>query len=198
MGAFRSMRPARRGVWVGTAAALIALAVLATGCGNVQRSLGLEKTPPDEFAVVRNAPLTLPPDYQLRPPSPGAPRPTEATLRHQAATAVFEGNGGGRRAVGAGNETTGELALLQQADALDADPAIRQKVDRDFSVYVEEQDGFFESLLFWREEGPLGDVVDAESESRRLRENAALGRPVTEGETPTIERREKALLEGIF
>ena len=35
-------------------------------------------------------------------------------------------------------------------------------------------------------------------ESRRLRENAALGKDVTAGETPTIERRKKALFEDLF
>jgi len=45
---------------------------------------------------------------------------------------------------------------------------------------------------------PLGQSVDASAESKRLQENAALGEPVTTGETPVIERRERALLEGIF
>ena len=44
------------------------------GCSGVSESLGFAKQSPDEFAVVRNAPLTLPPDYTLRPPQPGAPR----------------------------------------------------------------------------------------------------------------------------
>ena len=41
-------------------------------------------------------------------------------------------------------------------------------------------------------------MIDAEAEAKRLRENSALGRPATEGKTPTIERKKKALLEGIF
>ena len=34
---------------------------------------GPGQAPPDEFQVVRRAPLILPPDYSLRPPEPGAP-----------------------------------------------------------------------------------------------------------------------------
>ena len=52
--------------------------------------------------------------------------------------------------------------------------------------------------MFWREEVPPGRIIDADAEAKRLRENAALGKPVTAGETPTIERKKKALLEGIF
>ena len=33
------------------------------------------KRSPDEFAVVRRAPLILPPDYGLRPPRPGETGP---------------------------------------------------------------------------------------------------------------------------
>ncbi|MCH6587398.1 MAG: DUF3035 domain-containing protein, partial [Proteobacteria bacterium] len=34
--------------------------------------------------------------------------------------------------------------------------------------------------------------------TKRLRETAALGKAVPAGETPTIERKSKALLEGLF
>ena len=47
------------------------------GCGGMQSALGLGKSPPDEFAVVTKAPLVVPPDFSLRPPRPGAPRPQE-------------------------------------------------------------------------------------------------------------------------
>ena len=32
---------------------------------------------PDEFAVQRQAPLVVPPDFSLTPPVPGAPRPAD-------------------------------------------------------------------------------------------------------------------------
>ena len=41
----------------------------------------------------------------------------------------------------------------------------------------------------------MGVVIDPEGESKRLQENATLGKSVTEGETPIIERKEKALFE---
>ena len=71
------------------AQALIALtgsALLLTACGggglfNRQR--------PDEFAVQRQAPLVVPPDFALVPPAPGAPRPTEQSAAAQAQSALF-------------------------------------------------------------------------------------------------------------
>ena len=44
---------------------------------------------PDEFAVQRQAPLVIPPDFELMPPAPGAPRPAEGTAAQQALEALF-------------------------------------------------------------------------------------------------------------
>jgi len=46
---------------------------------------------PDEFAVQRQAPLVVPPDFTLTPPAPGAPRPTEGAASEQALEALFGG-----------------------------------------------------------------------------------------------------------
>lgn len=68
--------------------ALIVLgtSVLLSACGggglfNRQR--------PDEFAVQRQAPLVVPPDFALVPPAPGAPRPTDQSTAAQAQGALF-------------------------------------------------------------------------------------------------------------
>lgn len=46
---------------------------------------------PDEFAVTRQAPLVVPPDFALAPPSPGAPRPQDTEASKQALEALFGG-----------------------------------------------------------------------------------------------------------
>jgi hypothetical protein len=67
--------------------ALLATAALA-GCssGGI-----LGRARPDEFAVQRQAPLVVPPDFALTPPAPGAPRPAEGTAADQALDALFGG-----------------------------------------------------------------------------------------------------------
>lgn len=69
--------------------ALAGVAVLLTaGC----TSGGfLNRERPDEFAVQRQAPLVVPPDFNLVPPAPGAPRPAEGTSQQQAMEALFGG-----------------------------------------------------------------------------------------------------------
>ena len=57
------------------------MAALLGGCsGTVQENLGIGKHSPDEFQVVRRAPLVLPPDYSLRPPAPARRRRRSRTL----------------------------------------------------------------------------------------------------------------------
>ena len=46
---------------------------------------------PDEFAVQRQTPLVVPPDFALTPPKPGEPRPAERALQQQTLDAMFGG-----------------------------------------------------------------------------------------------------------
>ena len=46
---------------------------------------------PDEFAVARNQPLVVPPDFALQPPRPGEPDQSGTDPRAQALQALFGG-----------------------------------------------------------------------------------------------------------
>jgi len=69
---------------------------------------------PNEFVVGRAAPLTVPPDYALVPPRPGAPRPQEADSSTQALSAMFAGQS---------QASPAETGLVAQAGA--STPGIR-------------------------------------------------------------------------
>ena len=62
----------------------LAGSLLIAGCTDFKKTIGLEPTLPYEFAVESRAPLTIPPDFDLRPPTPGAPRPQEKASNQQA------------------------------------------------------------------------------------------------------------------
>ena len=67
---------------------LIATSAMLAACGGGGI---LNRERPDEFAVQRQAPLVVPPDFNLVPPAPGAPRPSEGTSAEQALEALFGG-----------------------------------------------------------------------------------------------------------
>ena len=182
---------------------LIAAALSVAGCDRARSVIGLDKQAPDEFAVVTRAPLSLPPDYGLRPPTPGAQRPQEQAVRNEARDILLRNSrlapgDAVKEAVSSGRFSAGEAAFLARAGALNADPTIRQTVNRESTAIAEATTGMLDKVLFWRKVDEPGTIVDPEKESRRLREARAMGDAVNKGEVPVIERKERGILEGIF
>jgi hypothetical protein len=66
---------------------VIAPAVLLAGCG----AFGPKQKSLDEFAVARNAPLVIPPDYSLTPPVAGTVSLSAQDAQTQAIEALFGG-----------------------------------------------------------------------------------------------------------
>jgi hypothetical protein len=162
-------------------AALLALG----GCKSTKRALGLEKTAPDEFAVLNRGPLVMPPDFNLRPPVPGAARPQEAPAAEQARSALI-----GRAkldSLRSHGMSRGEVAFLSHAGAGEAPSDVRPALDREASSFAPEDKKFTHKLLDWHDEG-LGEgvAIDPVAEGKRLAQNKAEGKAPNEGKVPTI------------
>ena len=95
------------------------IALLGAACASLAACGGglLDRDRPDEFAVQRQAPLVVPPDFNLTPPAPGAPRPAEGTAAEQTLEALFGGPA---------QRSQVETSALDRAGA--ADPGIRSSV----------------------------------------------------------------------
>lgn len=94
---------------------VLASSAMLAGCGTGLNIFNRDA--PDEMAVSRQAPLAVPPDFALTPPTPGAPRPQEPSSSQQALEALFGGS-----APRSGVETS---ALLKAGTA---EPGIRSAV----------------------------------------------------------------------
>lgn len=185
----------------------ILIPLIVSGCDTLREQAGLTKQRPDEFAVVTKAPLTLPPDFKLRPPRPGEKRPQEkqpaavarAALIGKAGTSmVGTGDLNSRTAPGINSKTSvGEAALLRQAGASNASKEIRNIVNKENAVLSSKDNTFAKRLMFWKQSAG-GVVVDASKEARRIREVEATGQKYNEGKVPVIRRRQRGLLEDIF
>ena len=75
---------------------------------------------------------------------------------------------------------------------------IRGVVDQETTGFVYEKRYLIDKILDWIEDRPPGIRVDAAKERRRLNQNKAEGKPVTDGETPRIERRPRNRLQKLF
>lgn len=94
----------------------LGLTVFLSACGG---GSGLNRARPDEFAVARQAPLVIPPDYTLTPPKPGAARPQDLSPNALALEALF----GGPAA-----RSVAESGVLRQAGSDVASGGIRSDV----------------------------------------------------------------------
>lgn len=175
---------------------LCGAALALSGCGgdDLSRAFGMTRDAPDEFTVTTRAPLSMPPDYQLRPPRPGSTRPQEMTSQQAAEEALapqiaLQGTGG--------RDSAGQDALLAQSGPA-APRDIRAKLDEDGKL-DRPTESFTDQLMFWRPAYKPGTVVDAKAESQRLRQNAALGANQNAGDTPIInQKRGNGFLDRLF
>lgn len=155
-----------------TVLAIVAAAAATTGCSTVQRALGAAKVAPDEFRVVTSAPLTLPPDYSLRPPRPGEPRPQEGTPDQEARAAIF-GQDVGQDA------SPGERALVAGAGADAVDANARDTVDFEGASIVHRNEAFADRVL--------ANQAQPQTDAQRVEEEEAIRR-ATGGGDVIIER----------
>ena len=170
---------------------LLAVALVAgasiSGCTSIQRKLA--PVTPDEFRVVARAPLVVPPDYALRPPAPGEPRPQELQPEGAARAAILGANA-------ARQASAGEKLLIAKAGGDRADPLIKFVVDDEFGDLAYKDKSFADAVMFWRPNQPVqastnGGApapIDPAAETARV---AALtgGQPVVIVRAPEPARR---------
>lgn len=160
-----------------TLLALVAAASATSGCAAFGRAVGAGKASPDEFRVVSQAPLTLPPDYSLRPPRPGEPRPQELQPTDEARQSLFGQD------VGA-SATQGERQLVTAAHADATDPNIRDTIDFENQGIVHRNQGFVDRLLSFGGGGggAASAPLDPQAEQRRLADEDSIRRATGGGQ----------------
>jgi hypothetical protein len=93
---------------------VLAAAATTSGCAGLTRA-----QTPDEFQVARNAPLIIPPDFNLAPPVAGTSGLSAGEAQQQAIDTLFGGPA---------PRSPGEITLLDAAGRGDAQIGIRSQV----------------------------------------------------------------------
>lgn len=107
---------------------LLGLSVALAGCERIQGTLGIGKISPNPLRVIRQDPLAVPPNLELRPPLTVAQaglEPGETLTSREAVEAPA---------------SRGEAAVLEAAAAHDVDPEIRQLLERDQALKAAEEE----------------------------------------------------------
>lgn len=112
-----------------------AAGMMVSGCA----SLGGTNSP-DEFRVVKKAPLVIPPDYSLRPPDAGSGTPFEVDPTRAGTASAFGTD------IGQGASAS-ERALVASADANAVSPVIREQVDWEEARVVRKSPGISDRVI---------------------------------------------------
>jgi hypothetical protein len=167
-------------------AALLSASFALSACEKTREQFDFTKKPPDEFAVVKRAPLEMPPDFSIRTPQPGAPRPQEKSTTDLARQAILGGEATNQIARTQG-VSQGEAMLLQKSGAANASPSIRSTVDRETAEIIEEETpgiATLQKMVGQDPAEPATELVDPVREVERIKQNKAQGKLVTMGRTP--------------
>lgn len=169
--------------------ALVASLVLLSGCDTVREQFA-QQSGPDEFSVVRRAPLERPPENynnisQLPVPVLGKARPQELSPVKEAEK-VLVGEAVQASATEAPSASVNEL--LAKAGANQADPTIRNTIESEHLKLQKEELATVDRLIGkLTNKSPSATIVDAKAEYERLKKNNAEGKSVLHGETPTMK-----------
>lgn len=170
---------------------LLLLAVAACSDG-AKDTFGLQKAAPDEFRVIAKSPLSIPPNFSLRPPLKNA-----GNVKDNQEMSAKEALLGWSPPSADIATSPGEDALLANSAVQTANPNIRQILAQDNTPpEKEEKVGFLAKILPSNTEEEILEpdaVVDASAEKERLDRNKKEGKPITEGETPTIVNQPSTL-----
>ena len=142
---------AKRSLFLTAGVSMIALGA----CSSVGNVLGAERQTPDEFKVVTKAPLSVPPEYSLRPPPAGQAQPSEIT-RNSDRTLNF-GQDIGQDA------SASERLLVRSAGAVAINPVIRAQVDFEEAGIIRKDSRFADRVVFWR--GTEEEIEEASGDS---------------------------------
>jgi len=120
---------------------------------------------PNEFRVVTKAPLSVPPEYSLRPPAAGTTTPAEVEAATTGVTTAF----GTTMGV---NASAAEKALVAAAGANAANAAVRAQVDYEEARAIRKAPSVTDRVFFWRKDKP-------EDAASAATDNATGDQPVT-------------------
>lgn len=170
-----------------------------TGCGEVRSMLGQNKQPPDEFAVLSQPPLSIPPNFTLRAPEPGANRPQKTPKKNDIKRIVLKSE-----AANAMNPTSviggasGEKSLRNLLGTGSAKSNIRRLLNEENKELIYTDQRLINKLLKWPSGSATSSVLDAAAESERIKTNLDSGKPINEGETPVIKESGKNFIKKLF
>jgi len=169
------------------------------GCGEIRSTLGLNKQAPDEFTVLSQAPLSIPPNFALRAPALGVERAKKVSKMNDVKRVILKNNSSANMSpVSSVTGSLGEKNLRRLLGADSANKQIREIINEEATDLIYTDQRFLDKLLKWPSGSANDSLLDAAAESKRIRSNQDTGKPINDGETPVIERGKGNFIKKLF
>ena len=154
---------------------LLLSSVLVVSCSKVRESAGVNRKNIDEFTVIENPPLVIPPDFNLLPPDQLEEKNLDKAESDLAKEILFG-------LEGETNNDNSELStmenILSESNADQTDDSIRNEIDEQFAS---EKGSISKS---WDDEM---EILDSISESERIRKKLLNNDTESNEEAPKIK-----------
>ena len=154
---------------------LLLCSVLVVSCSKVRESAGVNRKNIDEFTVIENPPLVIPPDFNLLPPDQLEEKNLDKAESDLAKEILFG-------LEGETNNDNSELStmenILSESNADETDDSIRNEIDEQFAS---EKGSISKS---WDDEM---EILDSISESERIRKKLLNNDTESNEEAPKIK-----------
>jgi len=154
---------------------LIIGTIFLSSCSSVRESAGVTRKNLNEFVVIENPPLVIPPDFNLISPD-NLEEKKISNLESELAQEILFGLDQDQE--NSDKKISTMDLILSNAKAFNVSPSIKDEIDESFANEIK-TDGIFQINL----ENEI-DVLDAVKESERIRNNRFDDLPITEGEIP--------------
>jgi len=158
---------------------VISVLLLLVGCGgsDFKSTLGLKKSAPDEFRVISNPPLSIPPEFNLEQPNRGVSKTME-----------LKGPDSGL--------SREDTMFLESFEKEGSASDIKRSIDLDLqNKKIEDSNKGPIRKTFSKLNSSSDPYINPVSERERIKENIANGKPLNEGE---VKVKSKSTLERIF
>lgn len=161
---------------------IIVFAILLASCSKIRESAGVTRKTLDEFQIIENPPLIIPPDFNLVAPDKLQQRNIDDVEKDLAQEILF-GLNEKEQNIEKQNSTMNQI--LSRANASNISNDIREEIDQEFAQEIK-MDGVFQ--IDWDNEV---DVLDAVKESERIRNRNFEGENISDGEIPIKKEKIK-------
>tara|TARA_B100000029_G_scaffold495518_1_gene560580 strand:+ start:319 stop:867 length:549 start_codon:yes stop_codon:yes gene_type:complete len=170
------------------------LTVFLFGCSQIRDSAGVNRKVIDEYTVINNPPLALPPDYNVLPSDEIISKKKiqkEDELTKEILLGLDENSNRKDESI----ESSALNSILNKSGATETSSNIRDEIDLLYAN-MSSTKGVFSGEKYMDDE----EILDAAKESERIRNNVFNNKSILEGSVPITTRPKKreSLLKKLF